>query len=461
MAAVPPPIIVVEDDPPSARLVADILGLDGHRADVVPSLEGFRTAFRAAEHAAVLLDLRLPDGDGLSLLRELRRREAATPVIVLTASDSAQEAVEAMKLGAFDFFTKPIDREKLRVAVRNALQLARRDSEIERLRLQLSDRFSLEGIVAASPAMKRALELARKCAGTQQTVLIQGESGTGKALIARAIHGLSPRVVGPFVEVNCAAVPESLLESELFGHERGAFTGATAARRGKFELAHGGTIFLDEIGDMLPAMQAKILHAVEERGYFRVGSDERRETDARIICATNHDLARDVREGHFRKDLFYRINGISIELRPLRERPEEIPLLAQHFLRLHGEREGRSIEQIDPEAMFLMQHYAWPGNVRELENVVARAVVVAETPRLTASDLPSHLRSAETPPPRRRGQPERLLDAVETLERRMILEALERNDWVKARAARDLGVTDRILSYKINTLGISRPGGAP
>ena len=454
------PILVVEDDPRSARLISDILGIDGHGVDVVASAKAFAPALESVQPAAVLLDLRLPDGDGLSLLRGMRDRGVDTPVIVLTASDSAQDAVEAMKLGAFDFLTKPVDREKLRIVVRNALEMANRDHEIRRLRSELSKRFSIDAIVAASPAMQKAMDLVAKCAGTMQTVLIQGESGTGKALIARAVHAQSPRAAGPFVEVNCAAVPETLLESELFGHERGAFTGATGARRGKFEVASGGTIFLDEIGDMLTPMQAKILHVVEERHYFRVGSDERRETDTRIVCATNHDLKRDVADGRFRKDLFYRINGITIDLSPLRDRKEEIPSLVEHFLSLHGEREGRAIARVDDDAMVLLKQHKWPGNVRELENVVARAIVVAETDRILAADLPSHLRSEQTPAPRHRDEPQRLLDAVEEIERRMIFEALERNDWVKARAARDLGVTDRILSYKINTLGITRPARA-
>jgi DNA-binding NtrC family response regulator len=452
------PLLVVEDDPASARLVCDILGVEGYRSEVAPSVREFEKLFAPEGFAAILLDLRLPDGDGLAVLRGLHERGVSTPVIVLTANDSVQQAVEAMKLGAFDFFTKPIAREKLRISIRNALQLATRDDEIRRLRRQLSGVFAPEAVVAASAAMMKAMDLVRKCAGTTQSVLIQGESGTGKGVVARAIHFLGARAAGPFVEVNCAAMPEALLESELFGHERGAFTGATAARRGKFELANGGTIFLDEIGEMLPAMQAKLLHVVEERRYFRVGSDERRETDARILCATNHDLERDVAEGRFRKDLYYRINRLLVELAPLRRRPEDVAALADHFVRVHAEREGRESRPIDPAAMEMLRMHSWPGNVRELENVVARAIVVAEGDRLTPADLPSYLRASETPPPRPAGEPPRLLDAVEELERRLIVEALERNDWVKARAARELGLTDRILSYKVNSLGISRPG---
>jgi DNA-binding NtrC family response regulator len=449
-----PRVLVVEDDPVSARLVKAVAEKEGF--DV--RLAGTQTeALRLAdedEPNLVLIDLQLPDASGLDLLRRLREERPAVPAVIVTASEDVQHVVAAMRGGALDYLTKPIDARRLAVSLAHALRIGRQEREIARLRVDLEEAYAPERLLGAAPSMERVRRLVRRAAGSEATVLVVGESGTGKELVARALHAAGPRVSAPFVDVNCAALTETLLESELFGHEKGAFTGAVARRRGKFEQAHGGTLFLDEIGDMPLPTQAKILRALQERVFQRIGGDEAIAVDVRVICATHRDLEEAAGRGAFRKDLFYRINTLVVDVPPLRERAGDIPELARHFLARAARDEKRPLRGFSPEALDLLCRHAWPGNVRELQHAVHRAVLVCDGDTIEPDDLPPAV--ARGLPAGGRA-PEGLIEAVERLERSMIAAALRTSGGVKARAARALGVTERILSYKMNNLGI---GGA-
>jgi DNA-binding NtrC family response regulator len=445
-------LVYVEDDATSAFLVKAIVEKEGYAISVVATGKACLDAVAAGGAELCLVDLTLPDGSGLDLLGKLHERHPALPAIVITASGSVDDAIQAMKRGAADYLTKPIDARRMVVSIENALKLAGREEEIVRLKSQIGEAV----LVGRSPGLEQARALVRRAAASDATVLVCGESGTGKELVARALHFSSPRAQGPFVDVNSAALAESLLDSELFGHEKGAFTGAVAQRRGKFEQAEGGTVFLDEIGDMPPATQAKILRVLQEKSFQRIGGEEAVKVDVRVVCATNRDLEEAVGKGTFRKDLFYRINTVMIEVPALRDRVGDIPELARHFLERARRREGRSVQGFSSAAIEALCRHTWPGNVRELEHAVERAVLVCDGAEVLPEHLPpAVLRSgpaapAETPPE------EGLIGAVERLERAMIVAALEKSGGVKSRAARALGVTERILSYKMQNLGIEK-----
>ena len=454
-------ILYAEDDPASGRLVKSIASTEGYSVTVVPTGQEFLRALDDKPDL-ILVDLHLPDASGLDLLARSRARYPDVPVIVATASNSVSDVVTALKGGAMDYLTKPIEHQRLVVSLTNALKILRQQQDLTLLRSELKETYKLEHMIGSSPAMGQVRELIRQVAPSDATILIMGESGTGKELVARALHYSSPRVGKPFVDVNCAALSETLIESELFGHERGAFTSAISRRRGKFEQANGGTLFLDEIGDMPLATQAKMLRVLQERTFQRVGGEEKITVNVRVICATNRNLEDAVQGGAFRMDLFYRVNMFAIEVPPLRERATDIPELARHFLAMSSRTGKYAARAISDAALVALCKHRWPGNVRELQNAIERALMIGHEEEIQVSHLPPAVLLHET---RSDFQPahksadvisQNLVEAVEDYERSMILAALEKCDWNKSQAARDLGVTRRILSYKMNNLGIDK-----
>jgi two-component system NtrC family response regulator len=453
-------ILYAEDDPASGRLVKSIAATEGYSVTVFPTGQEFLRALDDKPDL-ILLDLHLPDASGLDLLAKSRGRYPDVPVIVATASNSVNDVIHALKGGATDYLTKPIDHQRLVVSLANAVKILRQQQDLTLLRSELKETYRLEHMIGTTPGMMEVRQLIREAAPRDATVLITGESGTGKELVARALHYSSNRVGKPFVDVNCAALTETLIESELFGHERGAFTSAIARRRGKFEQANGGSLFLDEIGDMPLPTQAKMLRVLQERNFQRVGGEEKISVNVRVICATNRDLEEAVRNNTFRMDLFYRINLFLIEVPPLRERTVDIPELARHFLAL-GARSGKySAQSISENALAALGKHRWPGNVRELQNALERAMMMCHESEIQPEHLPpAVLNNSGSVAPAVNYSTDiashNLVEAVEKFERHIILEALEKCDWNKSKAARDLGVTRRILSYKMNNLGIDK-----
>lgn len=395
-----------------------------------------------------VLDIRMPGMDGLELLRRFRQRDADMAVIMITAFASVDSAVRALKDGAFDYITKPVDPDELSHLVQRALEQKRLRAENTQLRHTIDELVAVDAIVGDSPAIRKVLELVHHVAPTDATVLIVGESGTGKELIARAIHANSRRRYLPIVPVNCGAIPESLLESELFGHEKGAFTGATHRRKGKIEMADGGTLFLDEVGSISTKMQVQLLRVLETREFMRVGGSEPVHSDFRVICATNEDLSSHVRDGRFREDFFYRINVFTIAAPPLRDRRTDIPLLAEHFVHRFAQQMDKKISAISSEAMKLLAEYHWPGNVRELSNAIERAMVVGSPPCIRPDDLP--MRASSGSP----GAGAAAGESLDSVEKAHICDVLRRTDWNITQAARILQV-DRVTVYnKIRKYGL-------
>ena len=457
----PDQILVVEDDDNLAFVLCEALRLRGHRAEAVGTLAAMRERLTAAPYDLVLLDLKLPDGDGLEAIPQCRELAPDTPIIAMTAYSVRRVATEALRRGAYDFFTKPLKISEIEIVVERALERRRLQQRIATL--EASQVTGFEELVGSSQAFVHALETARRGAPTDLTVLIEGESGTGKELLAQAIHRGSARKGGPLVAVNCAAIPEGLLESELFGHERGAFTGAIRTRVGRFELARGGTLFLDEIGDMPLGMQAKILRAIEERKIERVGGNRSIDVDVRIIAATNQTLGQLVEQGRFRADLFYRLHGIQLRLPPLRERLDDLPELINTFLD-HAQRKlSRATATVSDEALQCLWVHAWPGNVRELKHVLEGAVLLSDGV-IRPEHLPPAVQTAGVKKPATTSATAsgRSLDeTLEDVERQMIVAALERAGGVQVRAARLLGITEQSLWYRIKKHGIqARVGGS-
>jgi DNA-binding NtrC family response regulator len=403
----------------------------------------------------VLTDVRLPGADGLAVLRAARERDPRTSVLLMTAYGSIETAVEAMRIGAFDFVQKPIDLEQIELRVTRAFEHRRLLAEVSELREEQAARRAVDEIVGDSPALRAAIDVALRVAPTRSTVLVTGETGTGKELIASLIHRSSPRRDGPLVKVNCAALPETLLESELFGHERGAFTGADRQRIGRFEQANGGTLFLDEVGDMSPATQAKLLRVLQDQEFQRLGGTRVLRTDARLVSATNQDLAVRMREGSFREDLFFRLNVIRIHLPPLRERPDDLLALAHHFLQRFASEVGRPVRAFTPEALASIRAHGWPGNVRELHNTLERGVLMAEGPRIDAADLALPARSEGSPRETWRPELSQGGMSLREVERALVLEALRRSSFLQKDAAKLLGVSRRKLNYMIRRMGIT------
>jgi len=446
---------VVDDDPAIRKLLSFILESAGFEVEAFGSGAEALAATGPAP-AAVALDLMMPGIDGVAVLKELVRRRPEVPVVVLTAVNEVSRAVEVIKLGAFDYLVKPVDEQRLVATIRRAASVHRLEQEVERLRGELGERFHLKNIVGSSPAMRRVYDQIGKVLESDITVFISGESGTGKELVAKAIHYGSKRSDGPFVDVNCAAIPEGLQESELFGHEKGAFTGASAAHPGKFEQADGGTIFLDEIGEMTPSTQARLLRVLQERTVQRIGGTRRIDLDVRVISASNRDLAELVRQGAFRQDLYYRLVVFPIALPPLRERKEDIPALVAHFLEKHARDAGRRVSRVDPEAMARLMAYRWPGNVRELETVVHRALLVSDGSEIRPDDLPPELGGDNLAEPDDGGG--RFL-SLEEMERRAIRRAVTVCEGNLSLAARKLGIGRSTLYRKMQQYGIEAPRG--
>jgi two-component system response regulator HydG len=451
-------ILVVEDQETLRRGIALALREtwrcveEAARGDV--ALERLRDEC-AETFDVVLTDLRLPGADGIAVLRAARERDPLTCVLVMTAYGSVESAVEAMKSGAFDFVQKPLDLEQVELRVARAVDHRRLLGEVSDLRAERAARDAGGAIVGDHPALRAAMDLARRVAPTRSTVLITGETGTGKELIAGLIHAASPRAAGPFVKVNCAALPETLLESELFGHERGAFTGADRERVGRFEQASGGTLLLDEVGDMSPATQAKLLRVLQDQEFHRIGGTRTLRTDARIVAATNQDLHEKLRDGRFRDDLFFRLNVIRIDLPPLRERQDDVIALAHHFLQRFANALERPLRGFTESALQRIRAHPWPGNVRELHNAIERAVLMAEGPRIGCRDL-SLLgeRSASDADGWRPEMPPKGVSLRE-VERHLVLEALRRTGYVQKEAAALLGISRRKLNYMIQRMGIT------
>ncbi len=451
-----PVILIVDDEKNTREGLARALQ---HRYDVRLADSG-AAALRVLESEPVdllLSDVRMPEMDGLTLMKRALARVPQPVCVLLTAYGTVDAAVEATKAGAYDYLEKPVNLDRLETVIQRALASRAMESENRRLREQLDRRFGLESIVGQSPEIQEVLDTIRQVAPSRATVLIEGESGTGKELVARALHQLSPRALGPFIAVHCAALAPTLLESELFGHERGAFTGAVDRHMGRFEAADGGTLFLDEIGEIDLSMQVKILRVIEERRFERVGGRETLDVDVRLVAATNRDLRRMVEERRFREDLYFRLNVVTITLPPLRARPGDIPLLVDHFLKEYAAENGRSVPVLTPDAMDALTAYSWPGNVRELRNVVERMIVLSRGERLTVRDLPSVIRERV----RERGADGPGGGAglsLEENERRIIRRALEATGGNRVRAARELGISRRTLHRKIAAYGLSDAG---
>jgi len=410
---------------------------------------------RLADNADLIItDLRLPGMDGLQLLSSLRERGMQTPIVVMTAFGSIETAVEAMKAGAVDFLPKPFSLDHLMAVVGKALELRNLRDENRQLREELGQRYQFDNIVGRSPVMREIFATLERVAPSRATVLLAGESGVGKDMIARAIHHHSPRRDRPFVKINCTALPENLMESELFGYEKGAFTGANVAKPGKFEQADTGTVFLDEIGDVPPAIQVKLLRILQEREFERLGSNKVRHIDVRVVAATNVDLREALEQGTFREDLYYRLNVMPISIPPLRERREDIPFLAEHFVQKLWKDVGSVANAISEEAIQKLMQYHWPGNVRELENVVERSLVLASGPELTSADirLDSAPRAHRPAANAEYGIPEGL--TLDEYEQAIIRDALKRSNNNKSQAARMLGLTRNALRYRLTQMGI-------
>jgi len=400
----------------------------------------------------VLSDIRMPGMDGMTLLRRALTRTPRPIVILLTAYGNEELAVEAMKAGASDYIPKPVNLDKIELAIHRLLKARAMESENRHLREQLDAKYGLESLIGQSPAMQEVFDTVRQVNTSRATVLIQGESGTGKELVAHAIHQLSPRAQQPFVAVHCAALSQNLLESELFGHEKGAFTGATERRRGRFEMADGGTLFLDEVSEIDPGIQVKILRVLEERQFERVGGQITLDVDVRLIAATNRNLEAMVKEGKFREDLFYRLYVVVITLPPLRVRQGDIVLLVQHFLKEFSRENGKPLDGITPEAMDILSAYPWPGNVRELRNVVERMVVLSRGDRLTARDIPPGIKE-QAQGTRVILRPSGHL-SLDDAERQLILQALQSHGGNRTKAAAQLGISRRTLHRKLNEYGL-------
>ncbi|MFQ5489560.1 MAG: sigma-54-dependent transcriptional regulator [Phycisphaerae bacterium] len=441
-------ILVVDDDRIILDSLTEFLRMEGYQAHgAAGAAEGLAELGRQPFNV-VITDVNMPESDGFEFLRTLQQRFADVVVIMITGYGTIESAVEAIKMGAYDYLTKPIIDDEIRLVVERALNQQALVREVHTLRQQLDLRFGLDSIVGHDYKMLKIFDLIESVATSKVTVLVQGESGTGKSMVARCIHHRSDRADKPFVEVSCGAVPENLLESELFGHVRGSFTGAVADKAGKFKAADGGTLFLDEISTASPALQIKLLRALQERQFEPVGSNTTETVDVRVVLATNVDLEKEVNEGRFRRDLYYRVNVVNIALPPLRERMSDIPRLAQTFLERYSGEMGRELLSLDDEAVQCLQRYHWPGNVRELENVIERAVVLTKGHHIGVEDLPPNLvESAVTAPTGQVYEARSLKDALEEPEKRIIEAALRAHGWNRQSTARALDI-NRTTLYK-------------
>ena len=451
--------ILVLDDEPNMLLILEALLTDaGYSVTALSDPEIGLAYLDESEVDAIITDMKMPKLTGQDVLEHVKRNFPHIPVLIMTAYGSIEAAVEAMKVGAFDYITKPFSNDELLLSVSKAMQLASARRQYRLLQENLEDRYGLHHIIGKSKAIRNVLGMVDRAAPSRSTVLITGESGTGKELVARAIHFASPRKNGPFVSVNCMAFNAGVLESELFGHEKGSFTGAVAQKRGRFELAHQGTLFLDEIGELSPDIQVKLLRVLQERKFERVGGSKEIEVDIRVVAATNKNLMEAVEKGEFREDLYYRLNVVHINLPPLRERREDIPLLAQHFAEKFMEDNGIEHKSFSPETMDYMTGYEWPGNVRQLENIIERCMVLASGDTIGVEDLPPEIKDEESQfksavdllPVQLN-----LADTLEKIEAALVRRALAKSGFIQVKAAELLGLSKSNLQYKLKKYKIT------
>ena len=446
-------VLVVDDDPgvrESYRLILE----DEYEVIEAASGQGALDIVRASQVDVVLLDIRLPEMDGIEVLERIKQTDEQVEVILVTAVKTVKTAVAAMKLGAFDYVTKPFEEEELLATLRRALQKRSLEHEVAYLRTELARRTGLDDIVGQHPEMQKLFRTISQVAGMTSTVLISGESGTGKELVARAIHRMGPRRDKPFVAVNPAAISDTLVESELFGHEKGAFTGAYQRKPGRFELAQAGTLFLDEIASLKPEMQAKLLRVLQEREFERVGGTRTIRLDVRIVAASNLDLRQAVDRGAFRADLYYRLNVVPLAVPPLRERASDVPLLVDHFVQRYNRELGKRIERLTPEALAALREYPWPGNVRELQNIIERSVALVESGTIGLNDLPTDLLLPDHRARVRQGENLPLRTATDEFERQIVMRVLERVQWNRSEASRILGIHRNSLKMKLKRWGV-------
>ncbi|MDR3686350.1 MAG: sigma-54 dependent transcriptional regulator [Coriobacteriia bacterium] len=445
-------VLIVDDEKNMRWVLGQALSSDGF--EVVEAVDGNSALDSIAEQEpdVMVLDHRMPAPDGMEVLRKVRAKGMSFPIIMLTAHGNVALAVDAMKAGASEYLTKPFDLEELKLAIDKALQYSGLAAEVERLRGELNAEYDVQGIVASDPGMMAVLETVTKVAPTMATVMIYGESGTGKELIARAVHNLSERATKPFVSVSAGALPETLLESELFGYEKGAFTGAVTPKPGRFEMANGGTLFLDEIGDISPATQVKLLRVLQERRFERLGGTRSIEVDVRVVAATNQDLQQLIADGTFREDLFYRLNVVPVSLPPLRQRAGDVPLLVAHFL----EKFNAGAKRMSPQALEALVKYPWPGNIRELENTIERIVILSHGDEIGVPDLPAEVRAGVSPADRPTtgfALPDDGVD-LEEVELDLVRQALDRTGGSVPKSAKLLGLTAKTLEARMQRLGL-------
>lgn len=445
-------ILIVDDESIVRDFISEVLLRMGYAPLAVEDGEKALDYLRRSEFDIVITDMKMPGISGIDLLKKTLELWPDCRVIIITAFGTIEQAVGAMKMGAHDYITKPISPDHIEMVVSKALEYKTLKLENRVLRREISEKYSFENIIGKASSMKKVFELIQRASPADSTILISGESGTGKELVAKAIHYNSPRTGGPFIKMNCAALPEGLIESELFGHEKGAFTGAIRATRGRFELADGGTLLLDEISEIPPSLQAKLLRVLQEKEFERIGSGQTIKTNVRVIATSNRDLKEEVTQGNFRDDLFYRLNVIPIDIPPLRQRNEDIPLLCQYFLNKFAQKLGIPAKTLSDKAMELLLTYQWPGNVRELENVIERAMVISKNQELKPSDLPSEVTSGMPNIPRGGLEAGITIDGAEKM---LILKTLKAHGGNKTKAAEVLGISTRTLRNKLQEYGLS------
>ena len=447
-------ILIVDDDESIRRMLAAVLAREGFQTATAADGEEGLALFRSGSPDIVLMDIRMPGRSGIEVMSDMLELRPGAAVILMTAYADLDTAVQAIKNGVFDFVIKPFDLAEIGLLVNRAYQMREMRREIVTLQHELSESYRLPRITTSDPAMQALCDAVVRIAASNATVVIYGESGVGKELLATSLHYNSPRAQRPFVKVNCGAIPEGLLESEFFGHEKGAFTGAVARRTGRFEHADGGTLFLDEIGELPLSLQVKLLRVIQDRQFERVGGDKTLSVDVRLVAATNRNLEEMVAAGTFRSDLYYRLNVVSLAVPPLRARPTDIPLLAATFLRKFTAEHAREVDGFDDHALAIMQRYSWPGNVRELSNAVERAVVMSTGNTLFAEDLPQTIVQACRQSGGEDVAPKLLKELVRSFEERVITGALERNQGNRSRTASELGISRRALLYKLHEFNL-------
>ncbi len=447
-------ILIVDDEEGMRKLLGRVLAKNGYESVTAANGNEALRLIESEQFDLVITDIKMPGMDGLQLLQELKEFDPALPIIVITAYGTVESAVQALRAGAYDYITKPFENDEIKLTVAKAFERERLLAENRYLHEELEGRYRFSGIIGSSEVMKQVFEMSSSVASSNANVLITGESGTGKELIARSVHYNSPRKDKPFIVLNCAALPENLIESELFGHEKGAFTGAINSKKGRFELAHDGTLFIDEVGEMTPSSQVKLLRVLQEHEFERVGGSRTIHCDVRLVAATNKDLEQAVKDGSFRDDLYYRLNVVNVHMPPLRDRREDIEELARHFLERYAAETGKKITDISPRALSCLLAYEWPGNVRELQNVIERAVVLAKGESLTPHDFPQNLQGDAricVDIPDRDGN---LTELLEDLERQLILQTLRRHNNSQTKAADALGIKRTTLRYKMEKYGL-------